>query len=86
MISYHRRKTFRCVFSQGGLDETGVDEQAGIVPGDRQVHLLPSVPGDQVPSGDCQVQEGGDQVPPGGAEAGKQLEGGKDSLATGWIG
>ena len=67
---------------------TGLDEQAGIVPGDRQVHHLPSVLGDQVHvhllSGDCQVQEGGDQVPPGGAEAGKQLEEGEDSLATGW--
>ena len=76
-----------------------VDELAAIVPGDLQVHLpgdfqvrlLPSVPGDRVHvhlvPGDCQVQEGGDcQVPPGGAEAGKQLEEEKESLATGWRG
>ena len=65
----------------------GGDEEAGI---DRQVLHLPPVPGDRVhvhlPSGDCQVQEGGDQVPPGGAEAGKHLEEGEDSLAAGWRG
>ena len=72
---------------------TGGDGHAGIVPGVRQVHLpgagqvhLPSGPGEQVPSGDCQVQEQGDQVPPGEAEGGKQLEEGKDSLASGWRG
>ena len=69
---------------------SGADVQAGIVPGVRQVHLPGAGqvqrPGDQVPSGDCQVQEQDDQVLPGEAEAGKQLEEGKDSLASGWRG
>ena len=43
-------------------------------------------PVDQVLSVDCQVQEQYDQVLPGEAEAGKQLEEGKDSLASGWRG